>query len=148
MTSDRVLLAISNNWIVMKGTVGKTLGEIAPLHRANSTQLMNHWSVELKALNAHDFHSPYSFQYAWVLYNSFSLPTSVNCDHLCSQPTTRTKVYWSRGTAVSMMNIPDFLEIRKKVFQWLQQVLGKGLVSKPYTKMYFPYFLFNILINF
>lgn len=52
----------------------------------------------------------------------------------------RTKVYWSRGTAICMMNIQDLLEIRKIIFQWLQQVLGKGLVFKPYTKISFSYF--------
>lgn len=123
----------------MKGNV-KTFGEIASFHRMNSTQLMNHWSVVLKSLNAHDLCSLYSFQYTSVLYNTFSFSTSVNCDHLCSQPTARTKVYWSRGTAICMMNIQDLLEIWKVIFQWLQQVWGKGLVFKAYAEMSFSWF--------
>lgn len=127
---------MANNLIVINGSTLKALGEIAPLHRANSTQILDHWSAVFESLNAHDLYSPHNCQYTWILY-SFGISTSLNCGRLCSQTAARTEVYCCRGTARCVM---DTAKNQKDYFQWLQQVCGKVLVFKPYTKISFYYF--------
>lgn len=135
---QQFVLAMANNLIVINGSTLKTLGEIAPLHRANTTQILDHWSV-LKSLNAHDLYSLHNCQYTWISCY-FSISTSLNCGHLCSQTAARTKVYCCRGTARCTMSTAE----NQDYFQWLQHVCGEVLAFKPYTKISFSYF-FTVL---